>query len=129
MTILTCTCCSAENKPDEYLIEICDAKRTEYDPDEPSQQAFTVYLDRSSGTRLGVFVKEVDHMMQIVQLEEGKTAVTQWNAANREQIVVGDFIISVDGGTRREEIQAGCQQWRVLEVELKRATLEEIAPL
>eukprot|EP00450_Noctiluca_scintillans_P029307 CAMPEP_0194545492 /NCGR_PEP_ID=MMETSP0253-20130528/89273_1 /TAXON_ID=2966 /ORGANISM="Noctiluca scintillans" /LENGTH=125 /DNA_ID=CAMNT_0039392491 /DNA_START=9 /DNA_END=386 /DNA_ORIENTATION=+ len=125
MSILSCPCCSPESKPDESTIEIYDANPMEFDPDELSPQAFTVYLDRSSGTRLGVFVKEVDHMMQIVQLEEGRTAVTQWNAANREQIVVGDFIISVDGGTRREEIQAGCQQWRVLEVELKRATLEQ----
>jgi len=125
MFLFRCNCCG---QPEAALEsgEVLPVSAESALQVDPLKHKFRVFLDRTDGKRLGISVIESGRFLQIVRVDEEKTAAGAWNAEHDEATIkVGDFLLSVDGHTVHEDIKTGCQQWRLLEIELRRETSAE----
>uniref|UniRef100_A0A7S1EWQ1 PDZ domain-containing protein n=1 Tax=Noctiluca scintillans TaxID=2966 RepID=A0A7S1EWQ1_NOCSC len=125
MAFSQCLCCEKDAVDDGEIVAAVPSTPAGTSAS-PRRNKFRVELDRRGGTRLGISVVEAGRLLQIIRVVEGNTAASNWNAEHPDALIQeGDFLISVDGKTVHDEIKAGCQQWRVLDVEVKRESVEE----
>eukprot|EP00450_Noctiluca_scintillans_P002057 CAMPEP_0194500052 /NCGR_PEP_ID=MMETSP0253-20130528/16150_1 /TAXON_ID=2966 /ORGANISM="Noctiluca scintillans" /LENGTH=139 /DNA_ID=CAMNT_0039341863 /DNA_START=45 /DNA_END=464 /DNA_ORIENTATION=+ len=96
---------------------VCKEEGTPY-------KLFDVSLDRTHGKRMGLAVRQdLDlKLLQIMSVEGGDSAATDWNSANPEvALQQGDYIISVNFRTDMAGIVLECKKTQVLRITLQRA--------
>uniref|UniRef100_A0A7S1F9A6 Uncharacterized protein n=1 Tax=Noctiluca scintillans TaxID=2966 RepID=A0A7S1F9A6_NOCSC len=147
---LSCNCCHLDGRPTEPITKISGVgfESNELDYEEfqanPSRRdildlrfaetfykteglefhEFSVELDRSTGKKMGLAVRQdlALSMLQVMSVdEEEDTAVGDWNAAHPEDAVrVKDFICGVNGSMEMLEIIDECKSSQLLHVRVKR---------
>jgi oxalate decarboxylase/phosphoglucose isomerase-like protein (cupin superfamily) len=92
-------------------------------PPEEDMTYFQANFDRSTGKRMGLAVRQDLNvkLLQIMCVESGESAASDWNAQHpKEAVQQGDYIISVNSQSEMASIVVECKKTHMLRVVLKR---------
>jgi len=84
---------------------------------------FQANLDRSTGKRMGLAVRQDLNakLLQIMCVESGESAASDWNVAHpQDALQQGDYIVSVNSQSEMASIVVECKRIHMLRVVLKR---------